>query len=136
MSASDWGEILASPDSLGRYYGDSVPAAGDCRLFYVHVDERGESVTVGFQTEVMPAYPADAWLGVEYNTLEFFLFFPGVEEFSVDGWGSVEAARFEVGVRPGGVVSVALGSEGAGIRFRAGSVALRKARVYLAAGGA
>ncbi|MFM9447663.1 Imm50 family immunity protein [Streptomyces acidiscabies] len=135
MSVSDWVEILGSSDALGRFYGDSVPSPDECKVFYVHVDERGRSVTVGFETRNMPSRPVEAWLEKPYNTLEFCLLFSGVEDFSVNGWSSVEAARFDVAVQLDGAILVVLGGEGSGIRFRAAVVALRKARVYLAGAG-
>ncbi|HEY8983398.1 MAG TPA: Imm50 family immunity protein [Streptomyces sp.] len=132
MSASDWAEIIGSLDGLGRFYGDSVPAPGDCKIFYAHVDERGESVTVGLETRVMPLRPADAWSDTVYNALEFYLVFSGVEDFLVDRWGCSEAAQFDLGLDEDGMVSVVLGSESSGIRFRAASVGVEKVRVYLA----
>ncbi|WP_078841192.1 Imm50 family immunity protein [Streptomyces acidiscabies] len=135
MSVSDWGRILGSPDALGPLYEGDVPGPEECKLYYVHVDERGASVTVGLETRSVPSRPDEAWRDKVYNTLEFYLLFSGVRGFSVNRWSSVEAARFDVAIEAGGGVSVVLGSEGSGIRFRADSVGLQKARVYLAASG-
>ncbi|MDX3385737.1 Imm50 family immunity protein [Streptomyces niveiscabiei] len=133
MSVSDWGRILGSSDALGALYGDSVPMPEECELYYVHVDERGSSVTVGFETRNVPSRPGEAWRDKVYNTLEFYLLFSGVREFSVNRWSSAEAERFDVAIEVDGGVAVVLGGEGSGIRFRADSVGLPKVRVYLAA---
>ncbi|MFM9610866.1 Imm50 family immunity protein [Streptomyces sp. V2] len=135
MSVSDWGRILGSFDALGVFYEGDVPGPGECKVYYVHVDERGTSVTVGFETRNVPSRPHETWRDKVYNTLEFYLLFSGVREFSVSRWSSVEAARVDMAVGAGGGVSVVLGGEGSGIRFQADSVGVQKVRVYLAASG-
>ncbi|QNP72408.1 hypothetical protein IAG44_25300 [Streptomyces roseirectus] len=132
MSASEWPEAIGSPDVLGRLYEGSVPTPEECSLYYVHVDERGRSVTVGFETKNLPSRPLGSWNGEVYNTLEFFLLFLEVEDFSVNRWGAEEAAEFSVSTRSRGGFSVFLGNGDSGIKFQAGSVTLQKSRVYLA----
>ncbi|WP_416975126.1 Imm50 family immunity protein [Streptomyces sp. 4F14] len=117
----------------GAFYEGPAPAPEECKPYYVHVDERGSSVTVGFETRNIPSRPDREWRGGDYNTLEFYLLFLGVRNFSVNRWSSVEAARFDVGIQSDGGVSVVLGGDGSGIKFQADSVGVQKARVYLAA---
>lgn len=88
--------------------------SADCRVFYVHFDERDNSAT----------------LGVETREVEAYLVFTGLTGLRVTGWGHEEAGRIEVAPRDGQFADVLLGSEASGIRFRAAEVrqAERRAR--------
>ncbi|MGW7378541.1 Imm50 family immunity protein [Streptomyces sp. NPDC054794] len=95
----------------------------DWGLFYVHIDERGDSVTLGFER------------GEGGDGFEFFVVFTGVDGLRVTGWGAAEAKEVQVSVLDGGVFDVLLGSRGSGIVFRAPAARLGKSRSS-AAGGA
>ncbi|MEU9155454.1 hypothetical protein AB0D59_34085 [Streptomyces sp. NPDC048417] len=95
--STDWREVLD---------------AYDWSLSYVHLDEREDSVTLGFGRRA----------GSE--GLEFHVVFTGVEGLRVTGWGATEAQRVRVsGVEEGGY-DVLLGREESGIRFRAAGARL------------
>lgn len=133
MSASEWQRFLADPYFLGELYADSPPSLDECELFYVHVDERDDSVTLGFDTGRLPSHPAPEWHEKPYNRFEFYLLFSGVMDFRVGKWTDTEAREVDITVTPGGVISVSLGRDDSGINFRASSMRLVHTRVYLAA---
>ncbi|NEC87637.1 Imm50 family immunity protein [Streptomyces sp. SID12501] len=133
MSA-DWSRLLASPEYLGKLYDGAPPPTGACDLFYVHIDEREDSVTLGFDTRVFPVNLLPEWRGKNFNAFEFHLFFTGVTGVRVTGWGASEAKVIDLTVRDRGHLDVALGSEASGLAFRAASVRLAGTRAYLATG--
>jgi len=107
--------------------------SADCRLFYVHFDERGNSATLGFETREFPVDPPPEWLEKGLNAFEFYLAFTGVTGLRVTGWGQAEARQIRVAAVQGGQpLQVSLGSETSGIDFRASAVRLAKSRAYLA----
>jgi hypothetical protein len=132
MSA-EWERLLTSQDRLGTLYGDAPPKPEDCHLFYVHLDERDKSVTLGFETRRLPARMPGEWAVKEFNTVEFYLVFPDVMGFRATGWGASEARRVRLKAREGGLFEVTLGTTASGIRFEAPAPRLTKVRPYLAA---
>ncbi|MEW1643069.1 Imm50 family immunity protein [Streptomyces sp. NPDC091219] len=130
MDDSDWQRTLRSEAFLGDLYEGTPPAIGQCRLFYVHMDERGLSVTLGFDTAALPPNPSPEWHEKTYNRLEFYLEFSGVTGFRVHGWDVSDARA--VSLTTGDRIEVALGEADSGIRFLASSVRLANTRVYLA----
>ncbi len=133
MNASEWQRFLADPHFLGEFYAASPPTLDECELFYVHVDEREDSVTLGFDTRCLPSHPDPEWHEKPYNRFEFHLLFSGVVDFQVSKWTDVEAREVNVRATPGDVISVSLGHDDSGISFRASSMRLVHTRVYLAA---
>jgi hypothetical protein len=87
-------------------------------LSYVHIDERGDSVTLGFERR-------DGGEG-----FEFFVVFAGVDGLRVTGWGADQAKEVRVSVLDGGGFDVVLGSRESGIVFRATGARLSKSRAY------
>jgi hypothetical protein len=132
MSA-EWERLLTSQDNLGSLYGDSPPKPEDCHLFYVHLDERDKSVTLGFETRQMPAEIPEEWAGNQFNTAEFYLVFADVAGFQANGWGASEARHVRLIVREDGLFEVTLGTTASGIWFQAPAPRLTKLRTYLAA---
>ncbi|WP_406474636.1 Imm50 family immunity protein [Streptomyces sp. NBC_01615] len=131
MSA-DWLQLLASPGYLGGLYDGAPPSPDVCDLFYVHIDERGNSVTLGFDTRSFPVNPLEEWEGKGFNAFEFHLVFAEVEGLQVTGWGASEAKEIRLAIGDGDFFEVALGFEGSGIIFRASTARLAKTRAYLA----
>ncbi|MEU5597312.1 hypothetical protein [Streptomyces sp. NPDC020298] len=93
--------------------------AGGYGIFYVHIDERGDSVTLGFEKVE------------EVEGFEFHVVFTGVRGLTVAGWGAEEAKGVRVSVREGEGFDVVLGEPRSGITFRAAAVRLGKSRTYL-----
>ncbi|WP_217253639.1 Imm50 family immunity protein [Streptomyces sp. AC602_WCS936] len=131
MSASDWQQFLASPEYLGEFY-DVPPSPDLCDLFYVHIDERGNSITFGFDTKKFPSRPRGEWQEKGLNAFEFYLVFTDVEDLRVSGWGPPVVKEFEFTWRESGQVAVAITGEGSEIAFCATSVFMAKTRAYLA----
>jgi hypothetical protein len=92
---ADWLQLLASPQYLGELYDGSPPSLEACDLFYVHIDERGNSVTLGFDTRSFPVNPLEEWEGKELNAFEFHLVFSDVAGLQVTGWGASEATDLQ-----------------------------------------
>lgn len=130
--SDDWKQLLASPEYLGRLYDGAPPSPDVCDLFYFHIDERGNSVTLGFVTKSFPVNPPEEWVGKGFNAFEFYLVFTGVDGLRVMRWGAAEAEEFDLTVRDGEFIEVILGAEGSGTTFRASSSRLARARAYLA----
>ncbi|WP_330304940.1 MULTISPECIES: Imm50 family immunity protein [unclassified Streptomyces] len=131
MSA-DWLQLLASAEYLGGLYDGAPPAHDVCDLFYVHIDERENSVTLGFDTRRLPSNPPAEWVEKGLNAFEFYLVFAEVEGLQVTGWGAAEAKEIHLATHGGAFFEVVLGSEGSGIAFRAATARLAKWRGYLA----
>ena len=130
MSA-DWSLLLASPEYLGELYDGAPPSDDSCEPFYVHVDERGHSVTLGFHTKILPTRTPQEWREKGYNAFEFYLVFEGVEELRVTAWGAPQAGTIDLTVHDG-LFRVVLGPADTGIAFRAASARLARKRPYLA----
>lgn len=64
---------------------DTPPDLSSCPLYYVHVDERDTSVTLGFESSRLPDHPQPDWQEGTYNTLRFFAVFSGVDELRMTG---------------------------------------------------
>ncbi|MFJ3230180.1 Imm50 family immunity protein [Streptomyces sp. NPDC086787] len=120
MSAesADWSRLLESP----------------CDPFYVHIDERGKSVTLGFHTRDLPVDAPAEWQERGFNAFEFYLVLEGVEGLRVTGWDAVAARNIEMTVREE-FVEMLLGSPESGIAFRAATARLARTRAYLASDG-
>lgn len=128
----EWPLALTSARYLQAVYGDTPPALRECTLSHVHIDERGRSVTLGLETEVMPSPLPDEWRTKGLNTCEFFIVFRYAESVRIRGWDASVANAVAVSRSPEGCVSVSIGSEGSGMRFRAASASVTRVRGYLA----
>ncbi|MEU6277370.1 Imm50 family immunity protein [Streptomyces populi] len=133
MSA-DWSRLLASPEYLGKLYGSTPPPADSCDPFHVHIDERENSVTLGFDTRVMPVQAPAEWREKRFNAFEFHLVFAGVSGLRVTGWDAAAAGRIDMAVREEDF-EVTLGSPESGIVFHASTARLARTHAYLASGG-
>ncbi|MET8857604.1 Imm50 family immunity protein [Streptomyces sp. NPDC004579] len=134
MSA-DWSRILTSPEYLGNLYGSLPPSAPSCDPFYVHIDERENSVTLGFDTRVLPENVPAEWREKGFNAFEFHLVFAGVTGLRVTGWDATAAGSIDMTVRAE-VFEVTLGSRQSGITFHASTARMARTRAYLASGSA
>ncbi|QNS04145.1 hypothetical protein [Streptomyces xanthii] len=88
-------------------------------LFYVHLDERERSVTLGFARE----------RGSEGS--EFFLRFPEARDVRVRGW--THPGRKDVRVTrgdPGDGVAVDVSSQGSSLSFRAAGITVARTRSF------
>lgn len=130
MSA-DWSLLLASPEYLGELYDGAPPSADSCDPFYVHIDERGHSVTLGFHTKTLPMSTPPEWREKGYNAFEFYLVFERVEGLRVTAWGAPQAGTIALTISDE-LFGVVLGSADTGIAFRAASARLARTRAYLA----
>lgn len=114
---------------------DVPPDLSTCPLYYVHVDERDTSVTLGFETSRLPDHPKPEWEEGSYNTLRFFVVFIGVEGLRMTGIAAEQPERHDRTVRVTGTaagrqqVSVTSGTRS--ISFTAETSQVAHTRVYL-----
>ncbi|MFJ6846118.1 Imm50 family immunity protein [Streptomyces griseoluteus] len=113
-------------------YGGTPPAHDECEVFYVQVDERSDSVTLGFETRKLPSHPSPEWQERPYNRIEFCLFFTDSKDLRVDGWTRSEAQSFSITAVPEEGFTVVLGHGRSGLRFSAAAVEVVGIRAYLA----
>ncbi|WRZ89637.1 immunity 50 family protein [Streptomyces sp. NBC_01007] len=99
----------------------------------MHIDERETSVTLGFDTRILPVNAPVEWHEKGFNAFEFHLVFGGVEGLRVTGWNATAAGNIDMIVREG-VFEVVLGPAESGIAFRASTARLARTRAYLASG--
>ncbi|MFI1282722.1 MULTISPECIES: Imm50 family immunity protein [unclassified Streptomyces] len=111
------------------------PDLSTCPLYYVHVDERDTSVTLGFETGRLPDHPRPEWEEKPYNTLLFFVMFTGVDELRVTGIAAEHPDRRDRTVRVtrtgSGRQQVAVTSDNRTLAFSAAASAVIRSRVYL-----
>ncbi|MCJ1678941.1 immunity 50 family protein [Streptomyces sp. APSN-46.1] len=124
--SSDWSELRA-------LYGTApVPDLDSCDFFHVHVDERGASVTFGFETQQLPPHPKPEWSEKAYNTLCFWIEFTGVTDLRLSGIHAEaeRAVQITGGDTPDGL-RVSVNSDTRSITFAASSSQVSHTRVYL-----
>jgi hypothetical protein len=132
MGESDWTAILGSAEILMDAY-PSPPDPSECTLQYFQIDERGASVTLGFETRHLPSQPPADWADKRYNTVEFYLQFTNVKKLRVAGWDfTVRDAEVSVSRSDEGI-QASLASEGSHIQFVAGQCLVPRMRSYLSA---
>ncbi|WP_405942993.1 Imm50 family immunity protein [Streptomyces sp. NBC_00207] len=118
---------------LKALYGSApVPDLDTCPLFYIHIDERGTSVTFGFETQQLPPHPKPEWSEQAYNTFRFWIEFTGVTNLRVSGIRAEtkRAVRIIAGDRADDL-QVSVNSETRSIIFSAVSSRVSHTRVYL-----
>ncbi|MFD5624448.1 Imm50 family immunity protein [Streptomyces yangpuensis] len=113
---------------------DTPPELSTCPLYYVHVDERDTSVTLGFETARLPDRPEPDWEHGAYNTLRFFVVFTGVEDLRMTGLAAgppdgCDPVRLDAG--GGGRLRVAVTGPSRSLSFSAAASAVTRTRVYL-----
>ncbi|MER5884154.1 Imm50 family immunity protein [Streptomyces sp. NPDC001941] len=131
MAASDWTSKIFSENGLSELYGDP-PALDECVLFYAQFDERGVSVTFGFDTRVLPDNPPADWADKPYNTVEFFLRFTGVRDLAVAGWNADVRDAHIAMVREEEAMHVIVQAPQTQLKFAASEVLVTRIRPYLA----
>ncbi|MFJ4336916.1 Imm50 family immunity protein [Streptomyces sp. NPDC088915] len=132
MSTSEM-DLPLWPELAALY--ETPPDLSSCPLYYVHVDERDTSVTLGFETSRLPDRPRPEWEGRQYNTVRFFVVFTGVDELRFTGVAAEHPDAHDrtvgVVVTGGGRQRVSVTSETRSIAFSAAASAVTGIRVYL-----
>ncbi|MFR9789351.1 hypothetical protein ACL07V_11860 [Streptomyces sp. MB22_4] len=88
-------------------------------LFYVHLDERQCSVTLGFTTQQ------------GHEAFEFFLVFTDVRNVSVDGWGPPGRKKMRL-EKAEGVIIASIDAQGSSLNFEAADMAMPRTRSFQA----
>ncbi|MFE9662638.1 hypothetical protein [Streptomyces sp. NPDC005955] len=117
MNASE--SAAESSPALPTLCAHDVLSSSD--LFYVHFDERGCSVTLGFSR----VHSSEG--------VEFFLRFHDVRDVRVRGWGAPGKKDVHVERAIDGTVRVSASSDGSSLRFRAADATLSSTRNFVAA---
>ncbi|MFJ9173744.1 Imm50 family immunity protein [Streptomyces sp. NPDC102360] len=111
---------------------DSAPELSSCDLFYVHIDERESSVTLGFDTSHFPARPLPEWQAREFNAFEFHLRFDSVSELNVSGWSAPAQKTVRMSADDDGVLRFSARGPESLLEFSARQVCVIRTRTYLA----
>lgn len=133
MNASEWTNLLEEPWNT-RETLSAPPELGDCRLDSCHIDERDTSVTLGFDTRLVPdnAFPGSG--ESQTNALEFFVTFTSVTGLRISGWGGAAGGSVRMFRSESGGIEVTVDASAGQIAFQARSAQLTRARAYLASG--
>ncbi|MFF9013327.1 Imm50 family immunity protein [Streptomyces sp. NPDC014870] len=133
MGDSDWTLIVDSAKDLADAYA-TPPSLNECELFYVQIDERGTSVTLGFETSALPSSPPPAWAHKNYNAVQFYVKFMRVKELRIAGWdASVREAAVTLSPRDDGALRVSVEGEGAHLVFMGSTPLLTRTHPFLRA---
>ncbi|MFE5481362.1 Imm50 family immunity protein [Streptomyces sp. NPDC056527] len=133
MGDSDWTLMVDSAEEITAAYA-APPRLNECELFYVQIDERDASVTLGFETSVLPSSPPHAWTGRPYNAVEFYLKFMRVKELRITGWdSSARDAAVTLGRRDDGSVHVSVEGDRSHLDFTASASLLTRTHPFLRA---
>ncbi|MFG2234252.1 Imm50 family immunity protein [Streptomyces sp. NPDC048723] len=132
MSTSEM-DLPLWPELAALY--ETPPDLSSCPLYYVHVDERDTSVTLGFETPQLPDHPEPEWEEKQYNTLRFFVAFTGADELRITGIAAEHPDRRDRTVRvivtDAGRQQVSVTSDNRSIAFSAAASEVVHSRVYL-----
>ncbi|MEI5033166.1 Imm50 family immunity protein [Streptomyces sp. S1A(2023)] len=110
---------------------EEEPDLNQCDLFHILADERGDSITLGFQTDQIPVHIKPEWEGKEYNSFTFYLVFSGVQELAIQGWAAPARKRVSMRRDLDENLTVTVTSEGSSVEFRARAVNLTASRMGL-----
>ncbi|MFJ8661313.1 Imm50 family immunity protein [Streptomyces sp. NPDC093795] len=133
MSATEWVDLLVDPRGIRDVF-QTPPDLDKCSLFYFHIDERGTSITLGFDTRLAPDTLLHGDGDTRVNAFEFFITFMPVTGLHISGWGgsmkrSVRMSRSE----QDGAITLSVESTTERIAFQAQEARISRARAYLAA---
>ncbi|MEU0075609.1 hypothetical protein ABZ027_39705 [Streptomyces sp. NPDC006332] len=108
MSASDTAALMTSSALSSR------------DLFYVHIDERQRSITLGFTAQE------------GHEGFEFFIEFTDVRDVVVRGWAAPGHKDVQLTQTVEGI-TVSVEAEGSSLSFRAASMSVARSRSFHAA---
>ncbi|MFJ4282477.1 Imm50 family immunity protein [Streptomyces massasporeus] len=109
------------------------PSLESCEVSYLHIDERGSSVTLGFSAAQRPSHPSDEWLEKGHNTLEFYVLFAGVQDLLIERWGAPGRKNVSLDRQAHGGIMVSIDGGGSHVEFLADSASLTRTHTYRAA---
>ncbi|MEB8339625.1 Imm50 family immunity protein [Streptomyces endophyticus] len=111
---------------------DSPPELNRCGLYYVHIDERACSVTLGFETSHLPARPHLEWQTKDFNTFQFYLQFDAASQLRVTGWNAPAQKTVLMSGGNDGRLRFSARGPGSLLEFTAGQVEVTRTHTYLA----
>jgi hypothetical protein len=132
LNGSDWASAFGDATALTDLY-DAIPPLSTCDLLTLLVDERGDSVTIGFETAELPTRPPAEWDGAPYNTVEFALRFTDITDLRISGWDAGARHGITVGLHQDGRIRVRVDRPGTRLSFTASTATVARPRAYLAA---
>ncbi|MFE6063534.1 Imm50 family immunity protein [Streptomyces sp. NPDC056431] len=133
MSTCEWADLLVDPRGIRDVF-TTPPDLDECSLFYCHIDERGTSITLGFDIPLAPDALFHEDGDTKANAFEFFITFMSVTGLQISGWGgsvrrSVRMSRSQ----QDGDITLSVESPTERIAFQAQEAKISRARAYLAA---
>ncbi|MGY4989806.1 Imm50 family immunity protein [Streptomyces sp. G7(2002)] len=124
MTASNWRRLLEDSGGIERFY-EFGPELSSCNLIYLHMDERGQSLTMCLEADEPFTPPREDGNPTVYNVVEFHLTFLGVKNLEFDGWQNYANKRTEVlKYHPDGAIHVSITGHDEFVKFTAGSASI------------
>ncbi|MFJ2672105.1 Imm50 family immunity protein [Streptomyces sp. NPDC087525] len=130
MSTSDWPSFLDNPQDIRNLY-DQEPDLNSCDLFSFLMDERGTSITLGFETSYMPQHRHHEEEPPRANSFEFYLTFRDVRQVNIKGWNGPAGKDITFAHDLNGAILAKIESRETSVAFRATSLSLTTSRVSL-----
>jgi len=78
--------MLDEPAVITDFFQDDVPDLAEFRLISLHADERGTSVTVGFERYGLPDRPPAEWREKGLSAFQFSLLLDQVTDLRITAW--------------------------------------------------
>jgi hypothetical protein len=91
MNDRDWRAIIGgtSHDIVEKFAG-----LADCELFYIHADERGLAVTLGFDVLAEPGLVSQIGGEDWHNAIKFYVELGAARSIAIRGWSYIPATSF------------------------------------------
>ncbi|MFJ9577651.1 Imm50 family immunity protein [Streptomyces sp. NPDC101191] len=134
MSASEWTSLVDPEGTLSGLFGATNLPLASCELFYLQIDERERSVTIGFETPNLPPHPPASWGERPYNMFEFYLEFTDVSGLSISGWAASARAGIAFEAHGSRSVRVSIRHADTHLHFTATGSSVSRLHPYLAGG--
>ncbi|WP_164764631.1 Imm50 family immunity protein [Streptomyces lydicus] len=124
MTASNWRRLLEDSGGIERFY-EFGPELSSCNLIYLHMDERGQSLTMSLEADEPFTLPREYENPTGYNAIGFYLTFFGVRNLEFDGWRNYANKRTEIIKHdPNGVIHASIAGRDELVKFTADSVSI------------
>ncbi|GHH76766.1 hypothetical protein GCM10018781_48640 [Kitasatospora indigofera] len=142
MRGSDRAQVPAAPDDLaglldGLHAGllSGLPAFEDLDLFHLLVDERGDSVTLGFEHAGLPPAPPRDRVDRGLNAVEFFLVLSGLTRLQIDGWDYRGPAEYTLSRTRSGHALLSMRGPGSNVEIEFAAARVEGLRAFRSAPG-
>ncbi|MFE6739199.1 Imm50 family immunity protein [Streptomyces tubercidicus] len=95
MTTSSWRELLDDSGGIEKFY-EFGPELSSCNLIYLHMDERGQSLTMSLEADEPFNLPRGGDFPEGCNIIAFHLSFFGIKDLEFNGWQSRPGKRVKI----------------------------------------